>query len=169
MDFYEIVFSGDLVSDVSHEQVKANLARLFQASEEQVERLLSGRRLVLKDNLDAVSAEKYRVALERAGVMVRVEAMSPGVETIELSAPAPARRAHVEPRDLYMAAFSEVDAPDYAIAEVGVELQPPKPAVAAPRLDLSQMSMAPVGSDLGQLSETLHVLVPDVSHLKLTP
>ena len=169
MDFYEIVFSGDLVPDVSLEQVKANLARLFQASDEQVERLLSGRRLVLKDNLDAASAEKYRMALARAGARVQVEAMDASVETINLSAPAPARRAQVVPRDLYMAAFSEVDAPDYSIADVGVQLQPPRPEVAAPLLDLSQISMAPVGSDLGQVSESAPALVPDVSHLKLTP
>ena len=71
------------------------------------------------------------------------------------------------PRDEYMAAFSEVDAPDFGIAPVGADLQDAKPDAEAPRVDLSQFSLAPVGSDMGQAKADAAAPPPDTSHLKL--
>jgi hypothetical protein len=167
MSVYEIVFTGQLVPGAHLDAVKANLARLFQADEQRIALLFSGRRLVLKTNLDAAAAEKYRAGLERAGAHVQVVDLGAQVEEIEM-APAPAgSRASVKPRDVYMAAFSEVDAPDYAIAEVGAALQPPRPDAPPPALDLSRMSLAPVGSDLGQAPSAATAVAPDTSHLRL--
>lgn len=166
MSLYEIVFSGERVPGVPVEQVRSNLARLFQADAQRIELLFSGRRLVLKNNLDAAAAEKYRATIERAGAVVQVLAMP--MEEIEMSAAlASAGRAQVVPRDAYMAAFSEVDAPDYPIAEVGSDLQDSRPAPVAPLLDLSAFSVAPVGSDMGQIPAPATPAVPDTSHLKL--
>ncbi|WP_419735291.1 hypothetical protein [Pseudomonas sp. COR18] len=166
MSLYEIVFSGELLPGAPAEQVRSNLARLFQADAQRIERLFSGRRLVLKNNLDAAAAEKYRSTIERAGARVEVQAMQ--VDAVEPGAvPEPAGRARVVPRDAYMAAFSEVDAPDYALAEVGSDMQDPRPVPAAPALDLSAFSVAPVGSDMGQIPAPAAPAVPDTSHLKL--
>ncbi|QXI27454.1 hypothetical protein [Pseudomonas vanderleydeniana] len=166
MSLYEIVFSGELLPDAPAEQVRSNLARLFQADAQRIELLFSGRRLVLKNNLDAAAAEKYRSTIERAGARVEVLAMP--MEEVQMSAvPESAGRARVVPRDAYMAAFSEVDAPDYAIAEVGSDMQDPRPAAVAPVLDLSGLSVAPVGSDMGQIPAPAAPEVPDTSHLKL--
>lgn len=166
MSLYEIVFSGELVPGAPVEQVRGNLARLFQADAQRVELLFSGRRLVLKNNLDAAAAEKYRATIERAGAVVQVLAMP--TEEIEMSAaPEPASRAPVVPRDACMAAFSEVDAPDYPIAEVGSDMQAPRPVPVVPVLDLSAFSVAPVGSDMGQIPAPAAPAVPDTSHLKL--
>lgn len=49
-----------------------------------------------------------------------------------------------------MAAFAEVDAPDFGLAPVGADLQDAKAEAEAPKLDLSRFSVAPVGSDMGQ-------------------
>jgi hypothetical protein len=167
MSVYEIVFTGQVLPGARLEAVKANLAKLFQADEQRIELLFSGRRLVLKNNLDAAAAEKYRSTLERAGALVEVVDLGAQVEEIEM-APAPAvRRAEVVPRDVYMAAFSEVDAPDYAIAEVGAPMQLPAPDVPPPALDLSQFSLAPTGSDLGQAKAAPAGPAPDTSHLSI--
>ncbi|MGI4838471.1 MAG: hypothetical protein ACRYF9_12695 [Janthinobacterium lividum] len=171
MSVYEIVFTGQVLPGARLEAVKANLARLFQADEQRIELLFSGRRLVLKNSLDAAAAEKYRSTLERAGALVEVVDLSAQVEEIEM-APAPAQavgRVKVVPRDVYMAAFTEVDAPDYAIAEVGAAMQPPKPDVPPPppALDLSQLSLAPIGSDLGQAKAAPAGPAPDTSHLSI--
>ncbi|WP_416770342.1 hypothetical protein ACMGT0_25715 [Pseudomonas sp. RHF3.3-3] len=166
MSLYEIVFSGELLPGAPAEQVRSNLARLFQADAQRIERLFSGRRLVLKNNLDAAAAEKYRSTIERAGARVEVQAMQ--VDAVEPGAvPEPAGRARVVPRDAYMAAFSEVDAPDYALAEVGSDMQDPRPVPAAPVFDLSAFSVAPVGSDMGQIPAPAAPAVPDTSRLKL--
>lgn len=176
MSRYEIAFSGQLVPGADPETVKANLARLFQADAQRIAQLFSGRRIVIKNNLDATAAEKYRSTLERAGALVEVLDMDAPIEEVEL-APPPAElspgattrpgRLQVAPRDEYMAAFSEVDAPDFGIAPVGSDLQEAKAEPVAPAVDLSQFSLAPVGSDMGQAKAQAAAPPPDTSHLKL--
>lgn len=188
MSLYEIAFSGELAPGAKLEQVEANLTRLFQADAQRIAALFSGRRIVIKQNLDYASVEKYRQAMARAGAVAEVRPMPVEVEEIELapppaeepaaapqtSSPAPALSARpspqplkVTPRDEYMAAFVDVEAPDFGIAPVGVDLQDARPAAKAPDVDLSQFSLAPVGSDMGERRRASDAPVPDTSHLKL--
>ncbi|GAB7533222.1 hypothetical protein PS3A_56380 [Pseudomonas sp. 3A(2025)] len=179
MTLYEIVFSGQVVDGAEPAKVKANLARLFQADAQRMALLFSGRRLVLKNNLDALAAEKYRSTLERAGARVEMLDMHPDIEEVELAPPPDAPnwlkkatpadgRLQVVPRDVYMAAFVSVDAPALSLAEVGSDMQDPKPAPHAPRLDLTGLSLAPAGSDMGQAKKPPAGPPPDTSHLKLS-
>lgn len=184
MSRYEIAFSGQTIPGAQLDTVKANLARLFQADAQRIELLFSGRRMVIKNNLDAEAAEKYRSVIERAGAVVEVVDMDAQIEEIELAPPPPAEpvgtavqpaapvsgaqgRLKVAPRDEYMAAFADVEAPDFGLAPVGADLQDEKPEAAAPRVDLSQFSVAPVGSDMGQAKPAPAGPAPDTSHLKL--
>ncbi|HLD64663.1 MAG TPA: hypothetical protein VJA19_01345 [Pseudomonas sp.] len=193
MSRYEIAFSGQVLPGAELALVQANLAKLFQADAARIAQLFSGRRIVIKSNLDAAGAEKYRATLERAGARVDVVELdeSPEIEEIELapapeagpvwsghvepvpvSAPgevplAPSARLKVIPRDEYMAAFVGVDAPDFGIAPVGVDLQDARPEPQAPAVDLSQFSLAPVGSDMGEIKAKPAGPPPDTSHLKL--
>jgi len=183
MSRYEIAFSGQLVPGAQLEQVQANLTRLFQADAQRIAMLFSGRRIVIKQDLDAAGAEKYRATLERAGARVEVRALDVEVEEIVLApppAPSPAAAPSptaaiatppaplkVAPRDEYMAAFSDVQAPDFGIAPVGADLQDSKPDASPPAVDLSQFSLAPVGSDMGEKPRAAAGPVPDTSHLKL--
>ena len=93
---------------------------------------------------------------------------SPGFSRAPQANPQPNRRLQVAPRDAYMAAFIEVDAPDFSIAEVGSALQAPKAPVPAPHLDLSKMSLAPVGADMDQVKKPPAGPAPDTSHIKLS-
>lgn len=182
MSRYEIAFFGQLVPGAQPELVKANMAKLFQADAQRIAQLFSGRRIVIKNNLDAAGAEKYRATLERAGARVEVVDMDVLIEEVELAPPPPAEpppavvsapavaragRLQVAPRDEYMAAFSDVDAPDFGIAPVGSDLQDARPDAAAPAVDLSQFTLAPVGSDMGQAKSSTPAPAPDTSHLKL--
>ncbi|UUY07928.1 hypothetical protein LRS11_19290 [Pseudomonas sp. J452] len=176
MSLYEIAFAGQIMPGAQAEQVKENLARLFQADAQRIALLFSGRRIVIKSNLDAAGAEKYRATLERAGAVAIVQALDAQIEEVELAPPpapaAPAATssrpgARVIPRDEYMAAFADVEAPDFDIAPVGSDLQEHKPDAQAPAVDLSQFSLAPVGSDMGQAKASPAAPAPDTSHLKL--
>lgn len=184
MQQFEIAFSGQIAPAAELSQVKAALARLFKADEAVVERLFSGRRVVIKQSVNAKEANKYQVAFARIGAVLEIrqlaaapniEEISPGLPATEDSAAEPdSARAgtatamlNVAPRDEYMAAFSDVQAPDFGIAPLGEDLQPAQAAAPAPELDLSALSLAPAGSDLGQLSQENEVTVPDVSHIKL--
>ncbi len=175
-NLYEVAFAGELVAGADAAQVRANLARLFQADPQRIAALFSGRRTVIKSNLDAASAEKYRLTLERAGAQVEVSpvgqapaAAAPAtpVATAAASPDVALPALKVAPRDEYMAAFSEVAAPDFGLAPVGADLQEQRPAPVAPALDLSQLSVAPVGSDMGQAKAAPAGPPPDTSHLQL--
>lgn len=182
MSLYEIAFSGQLLPGARLEQVEANLTKLFQADAQRIALLFSGRRVVIKQNLDFAAVEKYRQAMERAGAQVEVKPMPVDVEEIELAPPpgaeakpaAPAASSgesrpalKVAPRDEYMAAFAAVEAPDFGIAPVGGDLQDARPAPVPPRVDLSQFSLAPVGSDISERRRASDAQAPDTSHLKL--
>lgn len=185
MSLYEIAFAGQVVPGASPDQVKENLARLFQADAQRIALLFSGRRIVIKSNLDAAGAEKYRATMERAGALAIVQPLQveevtlappPAAQPVAAPAPvapaqaAPARSAasaKVIPRDEYMAAFSDVEAPDFGIAPIGADLQDARPEAQAPQVDLSQFSLAPVGSDMGQAKTAPAGPPPDTSHIKL--
>ena len=71
------------------------------------------------------------------------------------------------PRDEYMAAFADVEAPDFEIAPLGADLQDEYADVTPLPIDLSALSLAPAGSDMGELKREVPDIVPDISHLKL--
>ena len=86
MTRYEIAFSGQLVEGAPLASVQANLARLFQADAQRIAQLFSGRRVVIKNNLDEAGAEKYRLTLERAGaVVVKLLSDRPSASSTPLS------------------------------------------------------------------------------------
>ena len=170
---YEIAFSGQLQPGADAQQVRTNLARLFQADAQRIAQLFSGRRVVIKNNLDADTAEKYRLALQKAGAQAEVCEMA-GTDTVPASEGAKAAvqtpsesTAAVVPRDEYMAAFCDVVAPDFGIAPLGADMQDAAAATDAVVVDTSHLSLAPVGSDLGQARGATPASAPDTSHIKL--
>ena len=112
MQCFEIAFSGELVEGARVEVVKANLAKLFQADEQRIALLFSGRRVVIKSGLDAAGAEKYRMTLERAGARVEVCDLSAEVEEIELA----------DQVGLDVFGLGEHHRPDYAVSAPAVVL-----------------------------------------------
>ncbi|SDS76614.1 hypothetical protein SAMN05216421_2151 [Halopseudomonas xinjiangensis] len=175
MPLFEIVFQGQVKTGVAAEQARARLGQLFQAGEQQLDTLFSGRRIVIKQGLDAAAAERYRQAIDRAGAVCLVEPMESVAQdpTREPEAPAPAPTssatagARVVPRDEYMAAFSNVQAPDFGIAELGADLQDEYVDHTPLPLDLSALSLAPPGADLDQIKPDTAPVSPNIGHLKL--
>jgi hypothetical protein len=182
MQQFEIAFSGQIHPGAELEQVKADIARLFQADAALLERLFSGQRVVLKKGLDAAGVAKYHAAFQHVGAVLQVrdlyaepeEEIIPGLPAEESSQSTPTlpyaagyALLQVTPRDEYMAAFRNVQAPDFGIAPLGDDLQTTPEEVAAPDMDLSAFSLAPVGSEMGQLARPAPVALPDTSHLKL--
>ena len=69
---FQVVFDGQLVEGADQGQAKAGLARLFKTDVARIEPLFAGRPTVVKQGLDAATAEKYRLAFERAGAVATV-------------------------------------------------------------------------------------------------
>lgn len=69
---YQVVFRGEIAPDTRMEEVKANLAKLFKTDDARIERLFSGKAVVLKKNLQQEDGERYRILIEKAGALCEV-------------------------------------------------------------------------------------------------
>lgn len=74
---YKITFDGQLLPGTDKPTAVRNLAVLFEASEEAVERLFEGRKLALKRHLLVEDTHKFVPMLEKAGIQTQLEADTP--------------------------------------------------------------------------------------------
>lgn len=70
---YKILFSGQTLENVTYETARSNLSKLLKASEETIDRLFSGKPVVIKKDLDRDQVDKYVSALNKAGLDVKTE------------------------------------------------------------------------------------------------
>jgi thiol-disulfide isomerase/thioredoxin len=79
---YRVLFEGQIIPGHDVQTVKKNLAVIFRLGHEKMERFFSGRRFVIKKDLDQQSAQKYEEAFRRAGATCIVEPVEidPGQE-----------------------------------------------------------------------------------------
>lgn len=98
-DLFNIVFKGELVRSFEIDTVKKNLGQLFKIDGAKVDALFSGRDVVLKRNLNFENANKYRVAIKKAGARVDVEPVSNDVapEAAKPAATAPESQKPAKP------------------------------------------------------------------------
>ena len=69
---YAVIFQGRTVEGADPDQVRANMAKLFNADAARIEKMFSGQKVVIKKGLDAAGAKKYRAALTKAGAAVEI-------------------------------------------------------------------------------------------------
>lgn len=69
---FNLVFRGQLVKGVDTAVAKRNLGQLFKIDAGKVEAMFSGKPIVLKRGLSADVANKYRVAIKKAGALVEL-------------------------------------------------------------------------------------------------
>jgi uncharacterized membrane protein YhaH (DUF805 family) len=70
---FNIVFDGALLPGVDTTTAKLNLAALFKSDVSAIERLFSGRKVSLKNNLSQNEAQQYLEALHKTGIDARIE------------------------------------------------------------------------------------------------
>jgi hypothetical protein len=98
---YQVVFRGQIVPGATVDDVKANLAKLFNTDAAKVESLFSGRSMVLKKGLEREAGERYRALLEKAGARCEL-VPAPGPNLAPSMPPAstkPAGPASVDDRE----------------------------------------------------------------------
>lgn len=74
---YKVVFKGETLPGRDKEHVKNKLSRILRASDDQMDKLFSGKRVVIAKDIDQITAEKYKKAFEVAGAISYIEKMSP--------------------------------------------------------------------------------------------
>ena len=70
---YKIIFSGKVAQGRETEEVKENLKSLLKLSDEDVKKLFTGKRVIIKKNAEYNEAIKYKMAFETAGAICMIE------------------------------------------------------------------------------------------------
>lgn len=136
---YNLVFKGQLAKGVALADAKKNIAQLFKVSAAKVDALFSGQAVVLKRDLNADAANKYRVAIKKAGALVDL------VQVRESKAPLGKANFGV-PEEPPVAPAKKASAAPGAIPGT-IPGTKPKPEVT-PEPESEYLTLAPVGADL---------------------
>lgn len=88
-ELYKVVFKGEIGFDYDEAEVKANLQQKCGFDTATVDKLFSGGSFVLKKNIDAALANRYRESLQRMGAHCEVLPMVPPPAYVPEAPPAP--------------------------------------------------------------------------------
>lgn len=192
-ELFEVAFSGEIADGADLEQVKAKVGAMFKADAAKLAHLFSGKRMVIKKNIDQATANKYKTALTKAGAVCEVKSLNVAVEErpAEPVTPAPApvapKAAAPQPQtpstpkpapasgDVPAAPQTAplgINADEIAdlpvnLAPIGSDMQDEIKVVDEPVLDIGGLDIAPAGSDLGQKKKDDTPPLPDTSGLTM--
>ena len=194
---FEVAFSGQVSEGANPQEVRARVGKIFNADETKLAQLFSGKRIVIKKNIDRATANKYQTALNRAGAECEIVPMGgdapaqPTPAAAVEQAPAAAQTtapavpaAGAAASQAYESSYDGEVAPppqtdplgitgdqieelSASIAPVGSELQDDYSAPAEPDIDISGFEVAPVGSELGSAKKEPDPPPPDTSGITL--
>ena len=191
---FEVAFSGQISDDAEPGEVKAKVGKMFNADDAKLAQLFSGRRVVIKKNIDRATAARYQTALNRAGAECEICSMggAPAAQSAPAAAKVPAApAAPAAAKPASAASAVEIETGDYgevapppatdplgitgdqiedlavSIAPVGSELQSDYEEIAEPEFDLNGLEVAPVGSDLDSAPKKPAPPPPDTSGITL--
>ncbi|MDH3387446.1 MAG: hypothetical protein OEN02_06010 [Gammaproteobacteria bacterium] len=181
---FEVAFSGVISEGANPDEVRARVGKMFNADADKLAQLFSGKRIVIKKNIDQATAAKYKTALNRAGAECEVQ------PTGGAAAPAPAEAANPAaattapaPQQFESSYEGEVPPPPQtdplgitgdqiedlavSIAPVGSALKDDYQEPEEPDIDITGFDIAPVGADLGSVKKDPDPAPPDTSGLTL--
>lgn len=189
-EMFEVAFSGQIVDGADLAQVKAKVGQMFKADEAKLVHLFSGKRVVIKKNIDQQTAAKYESALSKVGAVCEVKNLSaPITESIEVTAvpvadpeePTVATSTNIKvtvpdvpvsaplapDTDPLHISAGDIEEISMTVAPVGSDMQDEIKAAAEPELDISGLDMAPVGADMSDKKEEDVPPPPDTEGLKI--
>jgi hypothetical protein len=135
---FDIQFAGELVQGADRQAVRERLRDLFKLTPDALERLFSGQVVMIKCDLDAQTAARYRDAFRDAGAVLRLTRAANTDLTL-----APPRAdleqgvAPAEPRKIDTSHLSLVAGQDWTLEDC----TPPRPPAHIP--DISYLTLTP--------------------------
>jgi hypothetical protein len=163
---------------------------MFKTDDAKLEQLFSGKRIVIKKNIDQATAAKYQTALNRAGAECEVKPLggaapaAPAAAAAPVAAPAESNAAATPSSVEYETAYDgEVEPPPQtdplgitgdeiedlvaSVAPIGSELQDAHAEPEEPQIDTAGLDVAPVGSDIGAIKKDSEPPPPDTSGITM--
>lgn len=157
---YSLVFRGDLMPGYTAADVKTNMARLFKAGPETLEKLFSGRPLAIKKGLGKAQAVQLQATLAKLGAQSSLKAE--GEPAVPTPPPSPAPQA-TESRTSALPTE-----PDWSLAPMEGNLikEHERAGKKAVEVDVAHLSLKPAEGNLVEESERssrqpVSVQVPD--------
>jgi hypothetical protein len=156
MEQFDVYFFGDMLPGAEPGRVRSEVARLFNADEEKLDRLFSGKAVRIKQGVDAERAGRYRQTFRKAGALV---------EIVPAGSPKPDRR---DPAPAQHESTGTAPGSGLSLASPGATIDETPPAPPA-HFDTSHLEALPANS--GSLADCQvdkpAKPVPDISHLRL--
>jgi len=162
---YDIIFKGETVDGVDVQVAKQALANLFKLSDDKVEALFTGKPIVLKRDLPFAMANKYRVAIKKAGSLAEV--VESTVDTTQSESVSNA------PKSSEVRSDTDKNVPNSNLSKKVSDLieKVRKPSEESSAItagvDTVLFQVLPVGASLTDASNDHVVTDVDVSHLSL--
>ena len=182
-ELFEVAFSGQIRDGAELDEVKAKVGKMFKADDAKIALMFSGKRVIIKKNLDKNAAAIYANAFKNAGA--RCEVISMSGETPQVNATGPAAPPKPKPATLEVDYTStqnmsaavapppqvdplgitgdQIEDLPATVAPVGSELQDEIKEVPEPDIDVTGFDVAPVGSDIGPKKKEENPQPPDTS------
>jgi len=151
-DLFEIVFRGDIAPGADLDNVKKRLQVLFKADTGRVDRMFSGRPVVIRSGLNQADVNRYQQAMEKSGALVQVRPVYGAFDTVSDTV------SGRSTKDSQPAAVDKLDQ--------NVDVSEAESASSG-----SHWGLTPVGADVLQDSEKRHHedLDVDTSSISLAP
>ena len=83
----QFIFQGQLQPGQTAQQVKGNLHKAFKFSDQQLQALFSGKRIVLRKNISERDAQRFQQLFEKCGAIGQVEIMDDRTRVVTPQAP----------------------------------------------------------------------------------
>lgn len=174
-ELFNVVFAGEIVGRADPAVVRANVGKLFNASEAVLDRLFSGQPVAVKKMVDRATAMKIRALLKQAGAearMVQVDAqgspllpasaaVTPASEAVAVAVTSAAVPAGSMAARLQR--MAEAQAQEDAVRTV-VAPAPHSPSATS---DAPAWGISPAGARMSEPDSASAAAVPDVSSISL--
>lgn len=148
---YRLVFEGELLDGQHPAVVRKKLGELLKLPEPQLEKLLSGDRVVIKKSVDEATAARYLGAFRQAGAKLRVQALTEGGAGDAPGAPSSAAAPTAPSEPSTDAAAASAGGSELTLSPPGADLlaRTERAAVPSAKVDTSHLTLAEPGAVIG--------------------
>lgn len=162
-ELFDVVFFGILQPGKDKETAMQNMAALFKTDAAKLAPYFAGGRKVIKGNINAAAAEKYKTALENIGLSIKLEAAATTPDESAKATNTP--DANKESQDNK----PEIDTTGLSIAAAGSDvIENPVEAPVQKIDDISSITMAEAGANvIENPTETPAQKIDDISDITM--
>ena len=155
-ELFDVVFFGILQAGKDKDMVMQNMAAMFKTETTKLAPYFAGGRKVIKGNINAATAEKYKAALENVGLTIKVEpceasARKVSPEKVSSQGDTATKSPETSPAAYKSEQSSDttIDTGDMSVAPVGADVLENPVAVPVQKIDdISAITMAETGADV---------------------